>query len=49
MTSKILAFSSLLVFAGPAPGVKDAKGNLHSGATATVTVNRKDFGLTWNK
>ena len=34
---------------GPAPGVKDQKGNLHSGATATTTVNRKDFGLTWNK
>jgi polyisoprenoid-binding protein YceI len=34
---------------GPAAGVKDAKGNTHSGATATTTVNRKDFGLTWNK
>jgi polyisoprenoid-binding protein YceI len=34
---------------GPAAGVKDQKGNLHSGATATTTVNRKDFGLTWNK
>ena len=34
---------------GPAAGVKDGKGNLHSGATATTTVNRKDFGLTWNK
>jgi polyisoprenoid-binding protein YceI len=34
---------------GPATPIKDAKGNLHSGATATTTVNRKDFGLTWNK
>lgn len=34
---------------GPAAGVKDQKGNLHSGATATTTINRKDFGLTWNK
>jgi polyisoprenoid-binding protein YceI len=34
---------------GPASPVKDPKGNLHSGATATTTVNRKDFGLTWNK
>src|SRR3954447_7467861 len=33
---------------GPMPPVKDAKGNLHSGATATAKVNRKDFGLTWN-
>ena len=34
---------------GPAAPVKDPKGNLHSGATATTTVNRKDFGLVWNK
>jgi polyisoprenoid-binding protein YceI len=34
---------------GPEPGVKDARGNLHSGATATTRINRKDFGLTWNK
>jgi polyisoprenoid-binding protein YceI len=34
---------------GPASPVKDPKGNLHSGATATTTINRKDFGLIWNK
>lgn len=34
---------------GPAAPVKDGKGNLHSGATATATINRKDFGLMWNK
>jgi len=34
---------------GPAAAVKDPKGNLRSGATATTTINRKDFGLTWNK
>jgi polyisoprenoid-binding protein YceI len=33
---------------GPMPPVKDAKGNLHSGATATAKINRKDFGLTWS-
>ncbi|MFL6451715.1 MAG: YceI family protein [Bryobacteraceae bacterium] len=33
---------------GPMPAVKDAKGNLHSGATATAKINRKDFGLTWS-
>lgn len=32
---------------GPVPAVKDAKGVLHSGATATTQINRKDFGLTW--
>ena len=34
---------------GPALPIKDPRGNLHSGATATTTVNRKDYGLTWNK
>jgi polyisoprenoid-binding protein YceI len=33
---------------GPAAPVKDARGNLHSGATATTRINRKDFGMTWN-
>lgn len=34
---------------GPEAPVKDGKGNLHSGATAKTKVNRKDFGLVWNK
>ncbi len=34
---------------GPEAPVKDSKGNLHSGATATTKINRKDFGLVWNK
>jgi polyisoprenoid-binding protein YceI len=29
--------------------VKDQKGHLHTGTSATATVNRKDFGLIWNK
>jgi polyisoprenoid-binding protein YceI len=33
---------------GPAAPVKDARGNMHSGATATTRLNRKDFGMTWN-
>ena len=28
---------------------KDPWGNVRSGFTATTTINRKDFGLTWNK
>jgi polyisoprenoid-binding protein YceI len=28
---------------------KDPWGNVRSGFTATTTVNRKDFGLTWNQ
>ncbi|MFO0572867.1 MAG: YceI family protein [Polyangia bacterium] len=31
------------------PEIKDPWGNVKRGGTATTTVNRKDFGLTWNK
>ncbi len=31
---------------GPTGPIKDARGNMHMGAAATTTVNRKDFGMT---
>jgi polyisoprenoid-binding protein YceI len=34
---------------GPTPEVKDPWGNLRRGATATTKINRKDFGMTWNR
>jgi polyisoprenoid-binding protein YceI len=34
---------------GPSKESKDPWGNIRKGATATTTINRKDFGLTWNK
>jgi polyisoprenoid-binding protein YceI len=34
---------------GPAPAIKDPYGLTRSGATATAKINRKDFGLGWNK
>ncbi len=34
---------------GPLKEIKDPWGNLRSGATATARINRKDFGLNWNK
>jgi polyisoprenoid-binding protein YceI len=34
---------------GPTPEQKDPMGNVRIGATATTKVNRKDWGLTWNK
>jgi polyisoprenoid-binding protein YceI len=34
---------------GPTPEVKDPGGNLRRGATATTKINRRDFGMTWNK
>ena len=34
---------------GPTPEVKDPGGNLRRGATGTSRINRKDFGMTWNR
>ena len=34
---------------GPTPEIKDPWGNLRRGATATSKINRRDFGITWNK
>jgi polyisoprenoid-binding protein YceI len=31
------------------PAIKDPWGKQRRGATATATINRKDFGLAWNK
>lgn len=33
----------------PATELKDPYGNVKRGAVATTTINRKDFGLNWNK
>jgi polyisoprenoid-binding protein YceI len=33
---------------GPTPEIKDPRGNLKVGATATGKISRKDFGLKWN-
>jgi polyisoprenoid-binding protein YceI len=34
---------------GPTAESKDPWGNIRKGASATTKINRKDFGLTWNK
>ncbi|MDY7233021.1 YceI family protein [Hyalangium rubrum] len=34
---------------GPTPEVKSPFGDTRIGASATTTLNRKDFGLNWNK
>ena len=34
---------------GPTPEIKDQRGGARMGATATARINRKDFGLTWNR
>jgi len=33
---------------GPTPEVKDQRGALRMGASATTTINRKDFNVSWN-
>jgi polyisoprenoid-binding protein YceI len=39
----------VLAVEGPSKESRDPWGNVRKGATATTTINRKDFGLTWNK
>jgi polyisoprenoid-binding protein YceI len=34
---------------GPTSPVKDPWGKMKRGFTAQATINRKEFGLTWNK
>lgn len=34
---------------GPTSEVKDPMGNIRRGASASTKINRKDFGLNWNK
>jgi polyisoprenoid-binding protein YceI len=33
---------------GPTAPIKDPRGNLHVGASASTKVNRQDFGVSWN-
>lgn len=39
----------VLMVEGPSPEVKDPGGNPHVAFSATTTIRRADFGLTWNK
>ena len=34
---------------GPVAPIKDQRGNLKSGASATTKINRKDFGVSWHR
>jgi polyisoprenoid-binding protein YceI len=38
-----------LAVEGPTAAVKDPWGGMRRGATASTVINRKDFGLAWNK
>lgn len=39
----------VLMVNGPTAEVKDPWGNVRRGISASTTINRKDFGLTWSK
>jgi polyisoprenoid-binding protein YceI len=39
----------VLTVEGPTPAIKDPGGDLRVGGQATTKINRKDFGLSWNK
>ena len=41
--------SVVLDVEGPTREVKDPMGNIRRGASASAKINRKDFGLNWNK
>jgi polyisoprenoid-binding protein YceI len=34
---------------GPTPPIRDPQGNRRVGANASTTINRKDFGVNWNR
>jgi polyisoprenoid-binding protein YceI len=34
---------------GPTKEIKDPWGHMRRGASASTKINRKDFGMTWNK
>ena len=39
----------VLKVGGPTAPIKDPQGNRRVGATASTTINRKDFGIMWNR
>lgn len=39
----------VLTVDGPTPAIKDPMGNFRVGGQATTKIDRKDFGLLWNK
>jgi polyisoprenoid-binding protein YceI len=39
----------VLTVEGPSQPIKDPQGNRRVGANATTTINRKDFGVNWNR
>lgn len=49
LTMKGVTKEVVLDVEGPTEPIKGMGGETRVGATATTTINRKDFGLTWNR
>ena len=49
LTIKGVTREAVLDVEGPTPAIKDPQGNTRVGGSATTKINRKDFGLTWQK
>ncbi len=49
LTIRGVTRETVLTVEGPSPAIKDLQGNSRVGGYATATINRKDFGLIWNK
>ena len=49
LTIKGVTKEAVLDVEGPTPAIKDMQGNTRVGGSATAKINRKDFGLTWQK
>ena len=49
LTIKGVTKEAVLDVEGPTPPIKDPWGNTRVGGSATTRINRKDFGLTYNK
>ena len=49
LTIRGVTKSVVLDVTGPTPEIKDLSGGVRIGASATTTISRKDFGLTWNR
>ena len=49
LTIKGVTKEAVLDVEGPTPAIKDMQGNTRVGGSATTKINRKDFGLTWQK
>lgn len=49
LTIRGVTRETVLTVEGPSPAIKDLQGKMRVGGTATAKINRKDYGLTWNK